>query len=692
MGARGVACHRPARGDRRLSGFRGARWWLVLGLVLVASLVPRLPILYSASFNFNSDEAVNALVVRHMLEHRDLVMYNWDAKYYGTIEGLLSIPFVLVLGHTALAFKLAAVTGFLLLVAATALLGRRLYGPAAGLVAAALVAIVSPHAVLWSTTASGGYLLVVAWGSLTALYVEWLRRREAVRPLHLGVLGLLLGLGMYIYELFVCYLLALVLWAAIALLAKARRRDPDAVARPRHLAVALATLLFAGGFALGWFPKLFVLVTAGDFGTKAPSYVAAPPEVIARNVRLFAADAMPALLGGEGDGHLEWTAPARRATTAIASLAIALHLGAWAWAVARLARRTIAGEAGVFDPEALLVTVVAVTAVLFLASSNPKNVFASRYLLPWLSALPVLTAGLLHRVWHRQRVAAAVAGAFLVLFPLVQVARAARAHGLVADDFRLVRQAEPLESVVAHLRDRGIHTAWGTYWSSYKATFLSGGQVNVAPLFDWDRNPRWRREVQMSPREAYVLEPDFPSLPTLRAHLVRRGAPMYGQVFDRYLVVSARDGGRLLSHFDLFPAPPLARPNASVIVLGSPRRVTAGQPFEMPVRVENIGTEAWSRDGLTSGAHRVVLAYRWLWPDGRALVADDGQRTLLPSDVYPGQSVDAVMRITAPAQSGHLRLLVTPLQEGVAWFDQAARVGTFESVTVVAASGDVAAP
>jgi|GEM_PF-1074932 len=81
------------------------------------------------------------------------------------------------------------------------------------------------------------------------------------------------------------------------------------------------------------------------------------------------------------------------------------------------------------------------------------------------------------------------------------------------------------------------------------------------------------------------------------------------------------------------------------------------------MRVENTGEEAWA----ASGRQPVALSYRWLAKDGKIVVAD-GVRTRLPSDVLPGKAVVVPMRIDVPSGPHSLQLVISLVQEAVAWF------------------------
>ena len=656
-------------------------WWLPIALaaILAVAVAARVPCLTSATRLFNSDEAVNALVIEHLIAGKELRLYPWEATYYGLVEGLLALPFVLVLGAQPLAFKLAAVVGQLLLMIATFLLARRLYGTAAGLAAAALLAFFSPKLVLWSTLATGGLVLVAAWGSFTLLWLDGLRRA----PSRWGVvaLGAMVGFGLYIYELYLIYLVVLAIAAVAASFAAKAVLAPSAEARsaalrsaPRDLGAAA---LFLAGVAVGWFPKLVTLL-AGRPGTKAPLYAFAGPGRIAGNVELLASRCVPSLFGANpaaAPALEQWVGP----TTAPTRVFGALLLGAWAvvllWGLARtrfdlvsLLRRPPTAP----GTEALLVLLVAVTAILFLASTNPVDVHADHYLLPWLSALPVLGGGLLARLATRHaRLAAAVLALVLVGIPGFQLVTWCRDRGYVDDRLRIRRQHESLVSVLDYLRARGIRGGDSWYWAAYKATFLSREEIVIAPLWDWDRYPAYTRRVDALPSEAYLFEyittPTGVQLDDRHGEFSRRlkaaRVPYEVRRIGSFLVYTGAPGRRLFLHLG-----PLERPRAEVVVLTPPTDIEPGAVIDVEIRLTNRGGEPWSATGDAIGVFRVDLSYRWFEADGTPLVLVDGQRTLLAADLYPGESTRLPVRVPVPDAPGDYRLVLSPVQEGVSWF------------------------
>lgn len=662
----------------------------LLLLILATSLVPRLPVLYNAVSAFNSDEAVNALVIKHLLERGEFTFHNWDAHYYGIVEGLLSIPFVLVLGYVPLAFKLGAITGFLFLVVAVWALGRRLYGPATGLVAAALLAGFSQAIVLWSTLASGGYALVAAWGTFALLFFDNVRRR--LSPLRFLALGAVIGFGLYIYELFLvwCVVLALGLltssfaWPALRSRTREERRAALATA-PRQLR---DYALLALGVLLGWAPKLAV-VFLSEVGSKTPLYIAAGPGVIRRNVKLLLFDCIPALLGAVTAPEKP---PENLLINGLGMLLVAAWGAIWLRAAWRSRQRVLGVLArppqGELDTESLLVLLVPVTALLFVISPNPQDVLSNRYLLPWLSTLPVLGGAFLvelARGPRRLRIAAALLFLLLAGLPFVQSARWARAAGYLGPGLRLVRVDDPVERLVDHLRRRGVRGVYGRYWTGYKATFLSQEKVIFGSFGDWDRYYPYTEMVDRLASPVYVFEDGDPAEETFFEVLRAAGSPrVITWDIGHYHLYASPSGRRLLP--PVGPPPKRLEEFRSAVAARVPPVAWTCQRLRIPVTVTNRGDTEWSALGYQIGVYRVDLSYRWFNTKGQQL-GIEGKRSLLPGPLRPGESVRMMAEVQAPPDPGRYRLVLTPVQEGVAWFDEMGGGTAVSWVTVVEVTG-----
>ncbi|WP_332855285.1 Wzt carbohydrate-binding domain-containing protein [Duganella sp. S19_KUP01_CR8] len=87
--------------------------------------------------------------------------------------------------------------------------------------------------------------------------------------------------------------------------------------------------------------------------------------------------------------------------------------------------------------------------------------------------------------------------------------------------------------------------------------------------------------------------------------------------------------------------------------------------YRIAVDLRHDGAETWHGDG----PRPVMLSYHWLRPDGVPCVYD-GVRTPLPAaGVAPGERLAWHVDVDAPAAPGAYQLVLTALQENVAWFE-----------------------
>ncbi|MBF2067137.1 MAG: glycosyltransferase family 39 protein [Calothrix sp. C42_A2020_038] len=84
---------------------------------------------------------------------------------------------------------------------------------------------------------------------------------------------------------------------------------------------------------------------------------------------------------------------------------------------------------------------------------------------------------------------------------------------------------------------------------------------------------------------------------------------------------------------------------------------------KIPLLITNKSNFIWSN----TGKYPTNFSYRWLAQDGNIIVAD-GERTPLPFKLAPGESAAINAIIKTPSQPGKYTLVLTMVQESVAWF------------------------
>lgn len=132
-----------------------------------------------------------------------------------------------------------------------------------------------------------------------------------------------------------------------------------------------------------------------------------------------------------------------------------------------------------------------------------------------------------------------------------------------------------------------------------------------------------------------------------------------GSKFEHRPYEAARNQARSLGRVNK----PLTQFKSAITLAGSMENLFPDTEICVPVRVENTSQESWT----ASGRQPVALAYRWLAGTGEVVVAD-GMRTRLPTDVLPGGAVVVPMRISVPGEHQSLQLVISLVQEAVAWF------------------------
>lgn len=105
--------------------------------------------------------------------------------------------------------------------------------------------------------------------------------------------------------------------------------------------------------------------------------------------------------------------------------------------------------------------------------------------------------------------------------------------------------------------------------------------------------------------------------------------------------------------------------SGSVEIKTSLTHVSVNEVFKIFCILKNTSNQLWV--GLSTTP--ILLSYHWFNMAGDVIVFD-GIRTAIPgSELQSGQIVTVEMTVVAPSSAGLFRLIVSPLQEGVCWFD-----------------------
>jgi len=509
---------------------RRARSSRLIPLVLLAALTfaVRLPFLLRAERFFDSDEAVEGLMARHVL-HGELPIFLWGQHYKGVPEVYVAALVFAAFGSSVVALKATTLACFAAFVCAQFVLVDALFSRRVAWLASGFLLLGPPSLVLWSLSANAEVVLTLLAGAVMGLGV--LAWRRSGSPGALALTAAAAGFGLWVHQYILYYLIALV----VALIVERPSREglrewlrdvPGWIRIPTAIAAAvgivyvvLGVLAFAEGgfdFAIGTVtigvrnPQKLWRIGAALLAVAAAARVAAGAlqsstrtrrtEVVAIAAG-FVTGYAPALLASfaspvrtpMGRMDLEGLRAAGQSMVAsVLPIVLGFRAPSTEWLVSPwwgavlglvLAESCLAlrrrGQTPFFH--VLLITVP----VVFATSGSFVDAQSYRYVMPIFGALPiVLAVGVDQmRAWS----GAAATAAAIAAMGIFAAEQAAWYQRLEPD----ARAA----ASVACLDQNGTRGAFADYWLSYKTTFLVGERVIVAPISD-DRYPPYSSYVR----------------------------------------------------------------------------------------------------------------------------------------------------------------------------------------------------
>ena len=176
---------------------------------LLAALAVKAWLIVSGWVPFNADEAVVALMARHILQGERPIFFYGQA-YMGSLDALLIAGGFALFGQQVWVIRLVQTLLYLGLLATTAWLARLIFHSwRAGIVSLWLLAVPAVNVMLYTTASLGGYGEALLIGNLIligALRIGDILERGAVcPPWMLLCWGFLAGLGLWVFGLTLVY-------------------------------------------------------------------------------------------------------------------------------------------------------------------------------------------------------------------------------------------------------------------------------------------------------------------------------------------------------------------------------------------------------------------------------------------------------------------------------------------------------
>ena len=443
----------------RRIGFPGVE----TAVALLLALLYRLPALLHPWGFVNKDGAYGAFVALHLQQGvRPAPVFTEGANYQGTLKGHLGALIGLVTGADDLSWLIvaASVVLYLVFVAASMALARRLGGRLAAAATGLYLAISPRFLTVFSVNSVGQYVDVLALGGLAlALLARVLDQGLAGREAraHYVALGLLLGAAFWQQPVAFAY------WLAAAAALATRRstwRDPW-------------VLLVGFGLLLGTLPVLiwnvhndwasssFVL---GREPSEVQTQVAALPELARRAVTT----AFPVLAGLSPRHPWGTWGFVRAAALLLLPLVLLGYLALKAGEIVRALRQ--GRPATALLPPLLM----AASLALFWSVAAGSVYRRPRYLLPVLAASAVHLGVVLAWAWSRPllRVPAALVLVALLSFNFAGTAPRLAEARLIASEY---------ERLLTALDKLAVRTAYSDFSVSAPVTMFTRERILVSP-------------------------------------------------------------------------------------------------------------------------------------------------------------------------------------------------------------------
>ncbi len=413
----------------------------ILLLLLVATAI-RWPYLLNGERMMTSDDAVSALMGKHIAEGKLPPICYYGQNYLGSLSNHVYAVFFLVFGYSIPILKFATLLFYLGFIVIQFLLMKKIFSFSFGILASLLYCLPFGQLILVSLDNSSAYGLVLFLGSALIYLAYMIVSTKNLRPLPL--LGFLIGLAWWTHQILICFILV----AVLILLLKAGLRFKHYATLAAYSVFGALPLLFQEVF--GRF-RIIEFLTGGE---KGPLF-AEKIQATVRNLKALLAPGHGAL----GTGLLVLLPVG---VAALVILAARSKSYSWSWIYL------------------LFLMVFGVT--FWFSRFSDKLV--TRYLYPVYFCLPVLLIAPFYLVKSRLRVV--LSAGLVAIIVIVDGWPVHRSFAALEK-----RESRALRQVVEAMKATGVRYWLAEYWHAYILTAISKENIIVD-------TPWWNRYLPYS--------------------------------------------------------------------------------------------------------------------------------------------------------------------------------------------------
>lgn len=509
-------------------------WILILSGAISAAALIKIGLLSIDSVPFNSDEAIVALMAKHILQGERPIFFYGQA-YMGSLDAYLIAAVFKLFGEYVWGIRLVQIILYSLTLITTAMLGKQLGGQwKVGVLAAWFLAIPSVNTTLYTTVSLGGYGEMLVIGNLillTALKIArgTLSENSKRRIIPWFVLGFLSGFGLWVFGLSLVYAIPAFIYLAWLLnqtrksdYLRTFKKDPKGIKplgfefknvilttnQTKFWSVALV------GIALGAFPwwayaqnggmaKLLLELGGGAISGVESLNLAGQFIQHLINLALFGSTVM---LGLRPPWEIRWLA------TPLAPLVLIFWGGVTLYAIKQTKSDLITRPNNPNYFHAPLLTGVVLTVFIGFILSPFGADPSGRYFLP-IAVILALFASKAIWSWHEKwgNIVWLLVGSIILfnLWGTLQVVQADRPG--ITTQFDSVTQIDHRYDQVLFdfLMDNDEYRGYTNYWVSYPLAFYSDEQLIFIPRLPYHQDLRYTpRDDRYGPYDSIVQEAD----------------------------------------------------------------------------------------------------------------------------------------------------------------------------------------
>ncbi|MGB7093406.1 MAG: hypothetical protein WBD62_02025 [Anaerolineales bacterium] len=515
------------------------KWWKI-GLVgaVFAALALKIGVLAVQAVPFNADEAIVALMARHILQgERPLFFYG--QAYMGSMDAFLVAAMFKLIGYQIWGIRLVQIALYTFTLLTTGWLGRELTGKwQIGVIAAWLLAIPTVSMTLYTTVSMGGYGEMLLLGNLILLITisitrDIQRKNSKGITLKLFALGFIIGFGLWVFGLTLIYSIPSIIYLAwYSMRSKSqswlsneespRLPGEDGVSQPANTGLSnqisswgvLLAGIFIGAFpwlAYGYqkgFSELLIELGGGAISGVESLSMAAQIAQHILNLGLFGTTV---ILGLRPSWEIRWLG------LPLAPLVLSFWMGAFIFAIRKTFRDLkVNFHSGGYSHSPLLSGVIILLVIGFILTpfgADPSG----RYFLPIAVVMALFAA---QAIWEWQKkwrgYVFTALGLVLVFNLWGTIQTVMKTPPGVTTQFDAVPQIDHKydQELIEFLRAQGEVRGYTNYWVAYPLAFLSAEDLVFIPVLPYHQDLRYtsrddcyepyRHEVEGADQTAYI--------------------------------------------------------------------------------------------------------------------------------------------------------------------------------------------